>query len=486
MKKSLILFFNVILAQFISFASPVNAYLSYSIFNTPLNRPYIETYLAVNGSSVEQVLVQDSLYQGTIEVQMIFRTNDSIVNFDKYELSGPKLKNPATNNFNYINVERYSLPNGIYELELSIKDKNSSDSASVSYASFVIDYKPDSLSFSDIELLQKFIKDTSDSKLVKNGYQLVPLVFNYYSDNLTVLSFYAELYNSNEAFGNEQFLLSYFIRPFEIDNKLESYSSMRKANSNPVNVMLNSIDISKLPSGNYLLVLEARNRDNKLIASKEVFFQRYNTNTDNYVINMESINAGDSFVSAFTSRDTLVQYIEYLYPVSTQEEKLFIKANLKTADIQTLKDYFLGFWVQRNPADPERAWKDYKARVDQANFNFGTVSIPGYRSDRGRIYLQYGQPNTISESYNEPAAYPYTIWHYYSMGGQRDVVFVFYTHEVATNDFQLIHSNAVGEFQNYSWQRTIYQRTWGFNSIDDVVVPPSWGSNVDTYYLYPR
>jgi len=334
--------------------------------------------------------------------------------------------------------------------------------------------------------LHKFTRDSTDGKLVKNGYELVPYIFSYYPEDVSVLSFYAELYNSNKEFGNNQFLLNYYVRPFEIDSKLDEYFSMKKVSPSSVNVMLNSIDISKLPSGNYLLVLEARNRNNEVMASKEIFFQRYNTNTDNYVINLEDIDAKDSFVSAFTSRDTLVQYIEYLNPISTQAEKTFVKGNLETADIATLREYFLGFWVQRDPQQPEAAWKDYKARVDQANHNFKSVKIPGYKSDRGRIYLQYGQPNTISESYNEPSAYPYTIWHYYSMGGQRDVVFVFYTHEVATNDFQLIHSNAVGELQNYAWQRSIFQRTWGFQSVDDAVMPQTWGSNVDTYYLYPR
>lgn len=492
MKRNFVLSLIAVFITVIASASPIRAYLSYSTFNTPQNQPYIETYLAVDGSSVNQILVSDSLYQGTIEVQMIFRMNDSIVNFDKFELSGPKLKDPVSSNFNYINVERYALPNGTYELELSIKDKNSLDSALVNYAMFTMDYQADSMSFSDIELLQKFMKDSTDSKLVKNGYELVPYVFSYYPDDVSVISFYAELYHSDKAFGESQFLLNYYIRPFEVDRKLDAYYSMKKTNPSSVNIMLNSINISKLPSGNYLLVLEARNRNNELIATKELFFQRYNTNTDNYVINIQDIDAEDSFVSAFTSRDTLVQYIKYLEPVSTQAEKTFVKSSLNTAELETLRDYFLGFWVERDPNDPEAAWKDYKARVDQANYNFKSVSIPGYQTDRGRIYLQYGQPNTISQSDIEPAAFPYSIWHYYSMGSQRDIVFVFYTQEIATNDFQLIHSNAVGELQNYAWRNTIFQRTDGYWSIDDKVRPTgwrdsdSWGTNVNAYYLYPR
>jgi len=72
--------------------------------------------------------------------------------------------------------------------------------------------------------------------------------------------------------------------------------------------------------------------------------------------------------------------------------------------------------------------------------NFKSVSIEGYRTDRGRVYLQYGQPNVISEQYFEPAAYPYEIWHYYQLGDQRDKN-LYSIHMIwVTNDFQLIHS----------------------------------------------
>jgi len=125
MKQKLFLFVSAIFFAVATFAGPIRAYLTYSTFDTPQNQPYIETYLAVSGNSVVQIMGQDSLYQGSIEVQLIFRKNDSIVNFDKFELAGPKLKDTASNNFNYINVERYALPDGTYELELSIKDKNS-------------------------------------------------------------------------------------------------------------------------------------------------------------------------------------------------------------------------------------------------------------------------------------------------------------------------------------------------------------------------
>jgi hypothetical protein len=107
-------------------------------------------------------------------------------------------------------------------------------------------------------------------------------------------------------------------------------------------------------------------------------------------------------------------------------------------------------------------------------------------SDRGRVYLQYGKPNAIAESHYEPAAFPYEIWHYYNINGQRDKRFVFYTQEIATNDFQLLHSDVVGELANYHWQRQLYSRIWDPYSIDDVIVPNSYGSFATDYYRQPR
>ena len=104
----------------------------------------------------------------------------------------------------------------------------------------------------------------------------------------------------------------------------------------------------------------------------------------------------------------------------------------------------------------------------------------------GRVYLQYGPPNVMTQSYFEPAAFPYEIWHYYDLQGQRDKKFVFYTNDIATNDFQLIHSNAIGEITNNRWQNIIHSRTWDPYSIDEEVYPSTYGSFATEYYLQPR
>jgi GWxTD domain-containing protein len=315
---------------------------------------------------------------------------------------------------------------------------------------------------------------------------VIPYVFNYFPEEETELKFYTEIYNADKSIEEGDYVIYSYIRPFEVDKKMDQFFYLRKMKAKPVDVMMNTINIKQLPTGNYLLVNEARDRNNELVASKELFFYRDNQNAQFNMTNVLLTDVSNTFVGSIDVRDTLILYIDYLYAISTSAEKLYVKSQVLKADIDVLQKYFYNFWFERNNVDPEAAWLSYLERVKQANNDFKTVALPGYLSDRGRVYLQYGKPNAIAESHNEPAAFPYEIWHYYDINGQRDKRFVFYTQEIATNDFRLLHSDVVGELANYHWQRQLYSRTWDPYSIDDVIVPNSYGSFATDYYIQPR
>ncbi len=461
----------------------VKAYLNYAVFNTPDNQPYVETYMNVNGSSLHYQPVADGQWQGQINVQVIFSLNDSIVDFAKYSLKSPLVAD-TLNRTNLLDVQRYALPQGIYNMHLSLVDNGSPVDTISSLAEIVVDFPLHEMEFSDIELLQDFQKG-GEGTMAKNGYTLTPYVFNYYPEGESQMSFYAELYHSHTVLEAQPFLITYYIRPFEVDKKLDEYYKMKKVDSDPVKVIMSSFDISKLPSGNYLLVLEARDKSNQLIVSKELFFQRYNPSMQFNLNNLMVLNTDNTFAGQITNRDTLLQYIKYLNPISTDVERQYVQSQLLTGGLPEMQKYFLNFWMERNKLNPSLAWDEYHLLVKQANHNFKSISLQGYETDRGRVYLQYGQPSVISENYNEPAAYPYEIWQYYQLGDQRDKKFVFYAHDIVTNDFQLIHSNALGELSNYRWQTVIYRRTWDPYGIDDDVIPDTYGSGATQNYRQP-
>lgn len=64
------------------------------------------------------------------------------------------------------------------------------------------------------------------------------------------------------------------------------------------------------------------------------------------------------------------------------------------------------------------------------------------------------------------------------------------TRDIATNDFQLIHSDAVGELNNFRWQTEIYFRTYGtyndYGTDGTADSDKSYGDHAGDYYNNPR
>jgi len=486
MRKIVIIFILFLLAITAVQAQNMRAYLSYATFNTPDNQPYIETYLTIQNNSIKQTLQTNGNYNGKLNIQVIFRRNDTIMNYGKYELTGPEIEDTLENALTFVDVHRYALPNGVYDLELTLDDMNDTVKPVASRTTFLMNFPQDSTSISDIEFVKSFEKKEGAGVLDKNGYEIVPYVFNSFTQEEKELKFYTEIYHADREVGNGAYVVYEYIRPFEVDAKLDKYFYIKRIQAGPINVLMNTIDISRLATGNYLLVIEARNRQNEIMATKRLFFYKNNPQVAFNATDVMTADVSNTFVENIENRDSLLLYIDYLYPISTSSEKVYIRSMIKTADVQVLQKYFYNFWLERNKVDPEVAWMNYLQRVKEANYNFKTVSVAGYRSERGRVYLQYGKPNVIAESHNEPAAFPYEIWHYYQINGQHDKKFVFYTRDIATNDFQLLHSDLVGELANYHWQRELYRRTWDPYSIDNVIVPNSYGSFATDYYTQPR
>jgi GWxTD domain-containing protein len=168
-------------------------------------------------------------------------------------------------------------------------------------------------------------------------------------------------------------------------------------------------------------------------------------------------------------------------------ERAFIRSALKTSDIKKLQDYFYGFWQRREKDNPEHAWLLYKAEVKKVQYNFGTPIKRGYQTDRGRVYLEYGPPNTRSTQYTEPSTYPYEIWQYYTLKQtQRNKKFVFYSPDMVTSDFFLLHSDAIGEPNNPSWRIQLTSRSYAPKDLQDTQTINSWGNMSSDYWDLPN
>jgi GWxTD domain-containing protein len=473
---------------FISTAKNPKAYFNYCTFHSPTTGPYLETYISLMGYSLEYAPVGNQK-QAKVEITLIVKKGNDIVDFKKYSVAGPEIADSLQNFPNFIDQQRFSLPPGTYELELEITDLNGKKEEKLAVIEQLVieNYKTDFITISDIQLIESFKKAGSPGILTKSGYDLVPYLSYFYPKTLNNLTFYAEIYNSDKAIGmGEKYLISYYLESFETSAKMSQFNIFLRKDAGEVTVVLGDFPIDKLPSGNYNLVIEARNKSNELLADKRIFIQRSNSGVEMNINDLAAINIDQSFVSRINNPDTLAEYIRCLRPISSQLERTFAENQLKNSDLKLKQQFFHNFWTSRNSLNPEQDWNEYHEKVKKVNALYGSRMRKGYDSDRGRVYLQYGEPSTISQQYREPSAYPYEIWHYYRIGNFNNRRFVFYSPDLATNEFPLLHSDMFGEINNPRWQVMLHRRDQVVYDLQDNKVQDHFGGNSGDFFRNPR
>lgn len=471
----------------------INSFISYGTFYVADNNsPYLETYITFDRNSLMYVKQSDGQYEAAINLTVIFKQGESIKNYDKYTITSPKVSDTTNLDGFFMDMQRYSLSNGEYQMEISIEDANNKgEKPFKSTETIIIDF-PEKICFSSIIALEDYKQSTSESTNSKNGYDLIPMIMPYYPEAINKLTFYAEIYNSKKALGeNEKYLLNTYIKTFESNTIVNSFFFTKRMNVKDTEVIINTMDISSLPSGNYYLVLEARNRNNEVIGYNQFFFQRSNSNYQIDNSALATIDPEKVFSGNISNIDTIREYIRTLEAISSQIEKEYAFNLIKTDDIKTMQQYFYSFWASRNALSPQIEWEKYYTQVKRVNASFTAQKIKGYKTDRGIVFLKYGAPDRIVQNHNEAGAYPYEIWHYYTLANQRNKKFVFMTQDIATNDFQLIHSDAVGEINNNRWTTEIYSRTYSpymqyYNADGSVNPEVNYGDEAKDYYEVPR
>ena len=482
--KFLLLF--ILMGIFSPIHGKVQAIFSHKKFLMNGKKPFIETYLLIRGTSVKFKKNEFGKYQGSLEVVLSISKSGKIFYADKYNLNSPESADSTGHAFNFIDQQRVSLDTGNYQIEVSIRDILSADAAEKASDYVKIDF-PDDVCFSDIQLVSSYEKSKKPGKLTKSGLDLIPHIADLYTPDENNLILYAEIYNALKLSGaEEKFLVNYFIENKQSQIRYERYSGFKRLNASEVAVFMHEINIESLPGGAYSIVLEARDKNNTLLASKKQDIIR---NNPGIILSPEAIsqtNVGGSFAEKYTNKDSLADFINSLRPISFEMEKTYVDNLLEGGDLKMMQQYFLTFWSGRSPENPESAWLTYSKEVVKAQKDFGTSIRRGYETDRGRVFLQYGPPDNRTVSLHEPSAYPYEIWHYYRLKKQSNRRFVFYNPDLVTNDYTLIHSDALGEIMNDQWQFLIMKRDSQTNDIDATSPNQHFGTQIQQNYQAPR
>lgn len=135
--------------------------------------------------------------------------------------------------------------------------------------------------------------------------------------------------------------------------------------------------------------------------------------------------------------------------IITDDEKKAFKA-LKTDEER--ENFIENFWRRRdpNPDTEENEFREeYYERIAYANEHF-TSGTPGWKSDRGRIYIAWGKPDSIEShpsggQYNRPSyegggettTYPFEIWFYRHLDNVGEGLEIEFVDPTSTGEYRL-------------------------------------------------
>jgi len=136
------------------------------------------------------------------------------------------------------------------------------------------------------------------------------------------------------------------------------------------------------------------------------------------------------------------------YIITKDEKKAFYA--LKTDEER--ENFIENFWRRRdpNPDTEENEYREeYYERIAYANEHF-TSGIPGWKTDRGRIYIAWGKPDSVEShpsggSYDRPSyegggsttTYPFEIWFYRHLDNVGDGLEIEFVDPTGTGEYRI-------------------------------------------------
>jgi GWxTD domain-containing protein len=113
------------------------------------------------------------------------------------------------------------------------------------------------------------------------------------------------------------------------------------------------------------------------------------------------------------------EFFEYARLIMSKQEKDIFN---HLPDPESRKAFIRDFWEKRDPdldTDINEFQEEFYRRIDYANERF-IEGIPGWKTDRGRIFIYFGEPDQIQtqpmiSSYDSALAgyHGYILWQYY-------------------------------------------------------------------------
>ncbi len=414
-------------------------------FNSDTSR-YLELDFGVYPALVSLTRT-DSVFHGAVEMNILVRRKLTGEVHDAERLVLPvALRDTALIGGRSARVGRtgFVLPVGTYNLNIiAIDSLNRQRRDSVSF-DIGVDRMTAATSMSDVDLCASITPSTrTDDPFYKNSFDVVPNPSLYFGLGVAPVAYtYLELYHLKV---NEQYRVKLVIVDQNGKVVKERVRDRKFTAANAVDV--STLNIPAVESGKYIFAATLSDTVGYEFARSERPIFIYNPGVKpSATARIEAVSAQFAGMTVDELDD---EFRKTQYFHSEQDGKTYEQLT----DAEGKRKFLSQLWAEiesgnRTAVGLSRAiWRD---RIAQANQRFSSMRKEGWKTDRGRVLIMYGDPSEVDRKHSTESSKPYEIWYYYQI--ENGVQFIFID-RTGFGDYVLVHSTKRGELEDDSWEQ---------------------------------
>lgn len=443
-----------VLTCVVGHAQTLDVYYQAKRFAVPAtDQAYVDVYFTIPGVGLSVPADEDP----SVVVRVAAVQDDSVHDARAYRLVAPVADDGSVPNAS--DLVRLAVSPGPVRIDLDLRDAGDSLRRFQTSVDLVVPGADAPPLLSDVMLVREVVDERGPDDAFRRGDKaIVPKFVEYYPTGKDRLRCYAEVY-PDTALGD--LVLRAFVQD-EMGTVLDRYGQFVRIDGRAgVHPVVLGFDISDLPTGNYFLALVLTDRDQVDHAFSQVFFQRLNQRSDDaqQAAGPDPMwgPEGENFAEKYDLVN-IRHHLDALQPIATPGEAQTILGLVESEEIELMHRFFYTFWWRRDEADPEAAWMDYAERLQLVERRYTNALLRGYETDRGRMYLRYGEPDEMLE-FRATEFGHHEVWWYRELEGFANVPFVFINRNDIADEFMMVHSGHPDEVFDEVWSRRLQTDT---------------------------
>jgi GWxTD domain-containing protein len=220
-------------------------------------------------------------------------------------------------------------------------------------------------------------------------------------------------------------------------------------------VLKGQLDLSGLPPGSYDMVASVALGQQTTDRSAAFVMAALDQTLEKNVASREAARVTDEGYFAEMNEQEIAAAKEPLPLIAESNE---LSKYGKDLSLRAKRRFMTEFWRARDPTpgtpvnETRQRFYDAVAYADKTFRERGRGTVPGWKTDRGRVFVRNGTPDEKLERPQAGRSPPYEVWRFRS---GKDRYYIFADRSGGVGIFQLVYSNDVREVSQPNWRDVV-------------------------------